>query len=162
MTTETETETATQTQTEARTDGRVSHRMIFVNLPVADVEASRAFFTTVGYTFDERMCNEQGLALELGPNLYAMLLRRDFFDGFHLDATAEAGQREVLTCLAACSRDEVDRIVDAALAAGGREVRNEQEDAPYMYDRAYADPDGHVWEIMWMDVEAATDAGVFG
>ena len=158
MTTQTTTEQDTQT-TQTGTD-RLRHQMIFVNLPVADVDATRAFFTAVGYGFDETMCNEQALCLELGPNLYAMLLRRDFFAGFHHDTTAEAGQREVLTCLAATSRDEVDRIVDAAVAAGGREG-HKQEQGTFMYGRSYADLDGHVWEIMWMDVEAAAEPGAW-
>ena len=159
MTTQTTTEQAT---TEQATDGTevLRHQMIFVNLPVTDVDATRAFFTAVGYRFDETMCNEQALCLELGPNLYAMLLRRDFFAGFHSDTTAEAGQREVLTCLAASSREEVDRVVDAAITAGGREG-HKQEQGTFMYGRSYADLDGHVWEIMWMDVEAAAEPGAW-
>lgn len=158
MTTQTTTDQATQT-TQAGSD-RLRHQMIFVNLPVADVDATRAFFTAVGYGFDETMCNEQALCLELGPNLYAMLLRRDFFAGFHQDTTAEADQREVLTCVSATSREEVDRIVDAAVAAGGREG-HQQEQGTFMYGRSYADLDGHVWEIMWMDVAAAAEPGAW-
>ncbi len=141
--------------------GALSHPMVFVNLPVADVAASRDFFTRVGYTFDERMCNEQGAGLVLGPNIYAMLLERSFFAQFHHATTSGPGEVEVLTCLAAASREEVDRVVDAAIAAGGRDVRRE-DGAPFMYGRTFADPDGHHWEIMWMDVEAATEAGAFG
>lgn len=135
------------------------HQMIFVNLPVADVRASRTFFTALGYEFDEEMCNEGALALVLGPDHYAMLLGRDFFAGFHDGATAGPGQVEVLVCLSAESREAVDALVDAAVAAGGRQVRT--EDHGYMYGRSYADLDGHVWEIMWMDVEAARSAGEF-
>ena len=137
------------------------HQMIFVNLPVADVARSREFFTSLGYRFDEEMCNDQGLALELGPDHYAMLLSREFFSQFHDRPVAEAGTLEVLTCLSAGSREEVDRVVDAAVAAGGRQVRKE-EYGDYMYGRSYADLDGHVWEIMWMDVEGARRAGAFG
>ena len=137
------------------------HQMIFVNLPVADVTRSREFFASLGYRFDEEMCNDQGLALELGPDHYAMLLSREFFSQFHDRPVAEAGTLEVLTCLSAGSREEVDRVVDAAVAAGGRQVRKE-EYGDYMYGRSYADLDGHVWEIMWMDVEGARRAGAFG
>ena len=151
------TTTAQRTGTTART----RHQMIFVNLPVADVARSREFFTALGYGFDEEMCNDQGLALELGPDHYAMLLHREFFAQFHDRQVADAGQLEVLTCLSASSREEVDAIVDAAVAAGGSQVRKE-EYGDYMYGRSYADLDGHVWEIMWMDVEAARQAGAFG
>jgi predicted lactoylglutathione lyase len=139
---------------------RTRHQMIFVNLPVADVARSREFFTALGYGFDEEMCNDQGLALELGPDHYAMLLSREFFAQFHDHALAEAGQVEVLTCLSAASRDEVDRLVDAAVAAGGRQVRRE-EHGDYMYGRSFSDLDGHIWEIMWMDVQGARQAGAF-
>lgn len=153
--------TSDTTTTESPAGGRTSHPMIFVNLPVADIDASRQFFTALGYGFDEQMCNGEALALELGPNLYAMLLRRDFFAGFHAATTADPGHHEVLTCLAAGSVEEVDRIVDAAVAAGGKDLRTDRE-AEWMYGRSYTDLDGHVWEIMWMDVEAATTAGAFG
>jgi len=137
------------------------HQMVFVNMPVEDVERSRAFFTALGYGFDEEMCNGEALALELGPDHYAMLLRRDFFAGFHRAETAPAGQHEVLTCLSAQSREQVDAVVDAALAAGGTAVRTE-EYGDFMYGRSYADLDGHIWEIMWMDVDQARAAGTFG
>lgn len=159
------TETSTTTAPGSTGTSPTTHQMIFVNLPVADVTASRAFFTALGYGFDETMCNDQGLALSLGPNLYAMLLRRDFFARFHGGSTAGTGSHEVLTCLSATSREEVDRLVDAAVAAGGVEQRSEEsteEATDFMYWRSYADLDGHIWEIMWMDVEAATAAGVFG
>ncbi len=158
MTTTTTTK-ATGTQTAAR-----EHQMIFVNLPVADLARSREFFTALGYAFDERMCDEErALGLQLGPNLYAMLLHRDFFATFHGNAVATAGQSEVLTCLSADSRAEVDDLVDRAIAAGGTQIRTEDYGGGgYMYGRSYADLDGHIWEIMWMDVAAATEAGAFG
>lgn len=153
--------TTDTTATDPSAEARTSHPMIFVNLPVADIDASRKFFTAVGYGFDEKMCNGEALALELGPSLYAMLLRRDFFARFHTATTADPGHHEVLTCLAAGSAEEVDRIVDAAVAAGGKDLRTEQE-GEWMYGRSYTDLDGHIWEIMWMDVAAATAAGAFG
>ncbi len=137
------------------------HQMIFVNLPVADPARSREFFESLGYGFNEEMCNGEAVALELGPNHYAMLLRRDFFAGFHDTQAAEPGQREVLTCLSADSWADVDDLVDRAIAAGGRHIRTD-ENGEYMYGRTYADLDEHVWEIMWMDLEKARDAGVFG
>lgn len=137
------------------------HQMIFVNLPVADPQRSREFFTSLGYGFNEEMCNEGALALELGPNHYAMLLQTEFFGRFHDQQVAQPGQHEVLTCLSADSRAEVDNLVDRAISAGGRDVRTE-EYGDFMYGRSYADLDGHIWEIMWMDVDQARAAGTFG
>jgi uncharacterized protein len=131
------------------------HQMIFVNLPVADVERSREFFTAVGYQFDERICQAgTALGMELGSNIYAMLLNREFFDTFHEGTTADAGVHEVGTCLSAESREEVDSVVDKALEAGGTLVRTEEQ-GDFMYGRSYADLDGHIWEILWMDAEKA-------
>ena len=154
--------TTTTTTHPAPSTGTQRHRMVFVNLPVADVARSREFFARVGYAFDERMCNGSALAVELGPNIYAMLLQREYFGQFHDGAAAETGQTEVLTCLSADDREHVDAIVDAAVAAGGRDVRTEDYGgSDFMYGRSYADLDGHIWEIMWMDAAAAERAGAF-
>lgn len=138
-----------------------THQMIFVNMPVASLARSREFFTALGYAFDERMCNEQGLGLQLGPNIYAMLLTHDFFATFHDGRPAAPDQREALICLSMESADEVDRLVDAAVSVGGTEPRQPMT-TDFMHGRSYVDLDGHVWEIMWMDVEKATEAGVLG
>ncbi|MGB3829997.1 MAG: VOC family protein [Ornithinimicrobium sp.] len=138
-----------------------THQMIFVNLPVKDPAASREFFTTLGYGFDEEMCNDEALALELGTNHYAMLLQTEFFGQFHDAQVAQPGHHEVLTCLSADSRDDVDDLVGRAVQAGGRHVRTE-EYGDFMYGRSFADLDGHIWEIMWMDVERARAAGSVG
>ncbi len=131
------------------------HRMIFVNLPVRDIDASRAFFTALGYAFNEGYSDENALCLELGDNLCAMLLRREFFQTFTPREVADAGVvTEVLVALSVDGRDDVDRLVDRAVAAGGTEAR-EPQDHGFMYGRSYADPDGHIWEILWMDPAAA-------
>lgn len=138
-----------------------THQMIFVNLPVADIQRSREFFTALGYGFNEEMCNGQGLAMELGPNHYAMLLQDEFFNQFHDAEGAVPGHHEVLNCLSAESREDVDDLVDRALAAGARSLRIE-ESGDFMYGRSFVDLDGHIWEIMWMDLDKARTAGVFG
>ncbi|MGC5584687.1 VOC family protein [Ornithinimicrobium sp. W1665] len=125
------------------------HQAIFVNLPVEDLDRSRAFFSGLGYTFDENFCDDNALCLELGPALYAMLLRRDFFDGFHDRRTADTGTVETLLALSVESRAEVDGLADRAAELGGTAVRS--EDMGLMYGRSWSDPDGHVWEVMWMD-----------
>lgn len=152
----------TSTDTTTTTATSTTHQMIFVNLPVADLDRSRTFFTALGYRFDEQMCNGDALALQLGPNLYAMLLRHEFFGQFHQATPAAPGQVEVLICLSADSREQVDSLVDAAVAAGGTAVRAEAPGSnDFMHGRSFADLDGHIWEIMWMDVEAAAQAGTF-
>ncbi len=138
-----------------------THQMVFLNLPVADVQRSREFFTALGYGFNEEMCNGEGLALELGPNHYAMLLASDFFDRFHSGQRVAVGQHEILTCLSAESRDEVDDVVDRALEVGASSLRTE-ESGDFMYGRSFVDLDSHIWEIMWMDLEKARAANVFG
>lgn len=132
------------------------HRMIFVNLPVADLDRSRAFFAALGYRFDERFSDDRALCLVLGENLYAMLLRREFFAEFTPGPVSESGT-EVLLGLSTDSRDAVDRVVEQAVAAGGSAVR--AEDHGWMYGRSFTDPDGHVWEIMWMDQASPATSG---
>ncbi|MBD2760506.1 glyoxalase [Yimella sp. cx-573] len=130
------------------------HRMIFVNLPVADLDRSRAFFTGLGYSFNEKFCDGNALALGLGENIFAMLLQTDFYATFHDKQTIDAREgSECLLCVSADSREQVDSLVDSAVAAGGREGRT--QDHGFMYGRSYDDLDGHTWEIMWMDQQAA-------
>ena len=135
------------------------HELLFVNLPVADVVASRKFFTAAGYTFNDQFCDNRSSCLVLGNSHYAMLLNRDFFCDFTdkpvSDARATTG---VLVALSAGSREEVDALVDRAIAAGGKEGRS--EDHGFMYGRSYADIDGHIWEILWMDPSAVQDETV--
>ena len=130
------------------------HTMIFVNLPVADIERSRKFFTDLGYTFNEKFCDGRALALVLGESKVAMLTQTDFFGSFHPVETADASKmKECVICLSADSRDAVDVLVDRAIAAGG--TAGDTEDHGFMYGRSYDDPDGHSWQIFWMDPAAA-------
>jgi predicted lactoylglutathione lyase len=131
------------------------HQMIFVNLPVADLDRSRTFFTGLGYSLDERFCDDKALCLVLGDTHYAMLLRTEFFAGFTPHPVADAHRvTQTLLCLSAESRQAVDTLVDRALAAGGTEVREPLSEGDHMYGRSYADLDGHIWEILWMDPTA--------
>ena len=132
-------------------------RMIFVNLPVADLERSKAFFTELGFTFDPRFTDESATALVIEEgSIYSMLLTRERFAEFLAEGAqvADATQStEVLVALSADSREEVDRLTDKALASGGSPWK-EPMDMGAMYGRSFRDPDGHVWELTWMDVEA--------
>jgi predicted lactoylglutathione lyase len=132
------------------------HTVMFVNLPVADIERSRKFFSELGYTFNEKFSGESAVTLVLGNDRYAMLLQRDAFDALHPLETADASKiKECVVCLGVESRDAVDALVDRAIAAGG--APGDSEDLGFMYGRSYSDPDGHAWQIFWMDPAAADE-----
>lgn len=126
------------------------HTQIFVNLPIADMAKSQAFFTALGYSFNPQFTNDQGAALVLGDNLYAMLLVHDFFKTFTGKPVADAKKvTEVLVCLSCDSRAEVDALVAKAIAAGGTAPRVPQ-DHGFMYAHGFEDLDGHIWELVHM------------
>ncbi|HEU4902359.1 MAG TPA: VOC family protein [Flavisolibacter sp.] len=128
---------------------------IFVNLPVKDLQKSMQFFTQIGYTFNKQFTDEKAACLVISEDIYAMLITEPFFQTFvpgkEISDTSKA--KEVLVCLSADSRDAVDRHLEKVVAAGGHEFR-QPEDHGFMYGRSFEDPDGHVWEIMWMDPAA--------
>ena len=130
------------------------HTMIFVNLPVADIERSRRFFADLGYTFNEKFSGDSALTLVLGENQFAMLSQRDAFDSLHPAETADASKtKECVICLGVDSRECVDALVDRAIAAGG--TAGDTDDEDFMYGRSYNDLDGHSWQIFWMEPAAA-------
>ena len=134
------------------------HRQIFVNLPVRDVARSKAFFTGLGYAFNPQFSDDKALCLVLGENLYAMLLAEPFFQTFTKKPVADArAGTEVLVCLSCDSRAEVEGLVAKALAAGAT-APNAPQDHGFMYGHGFEDLDGHVWELMWMDPNAAPPA----
>ena len=129
-------------------------KMIFVNLPVADLPAARAFYEAIGATNDPRFTDETAAAMSFSESIHVMLLTHDKFRQFTPKAIADArATSEVLIAISADSREAVDEITEKALAAGGREPR-EKQDYGFMYGRSFEDPDGHIWEPMWMDLEA--------
>lgn len=129
---------------------------IFVNLPVKDLDRSKAFFTALGYRFDENFTDENATCLVITDDIYAMLLTEPFFKGFTKKEIADpATSTEAILALSVDNRADVDEIVDKALAAGGG-AANEPNDQGFMYGRSFLDPDGHQWEIFWMDPAAAT------
>ena len=127
---------------------------IFVNLPVQDLERSMAFFRKVGFDFNPNFTDHTAACMVIGEAIHAMLLTHEKFGEFTSKSIADArSSTEVLTALACDSREEVDRMVDRALEAGGSPAR-EPKDHGFMYERAFEDPDGHIWEIFWMDESA--------
>jgi hypothetical protein len=133
-------------------------KMIFVNLPVADVAKATEFYTAVGFEKNPMFSNEQASAMVWSDAIVVMLLDKAFYATFTTKQIADAkATSAVLLCISRESRDEVDAITEAAIAAGGCETRDKQ-DMGFMYGRAFEDLDGHTWEPMWMD-PAAAEAG---
>lgn len=136
--------------------------MIFVNLPVADVQRATAFYKALGYAQHLGFSDESASSIVVSDHIVVMLLERGRFGSFLRDGAEIADGVEVLNCLSAPSRDAVDELVAKARAAGGGEWR-EPMDQGFMYGHSFTDPDGHVWEVVWMDpatVEQADTAGL--
>jgi predicted lactoylglutathione lyase len=129
-------------------------RKLFVNIAVKDLQRSVDFYTKLGYTFDQQFTDENATCMIIGEDAYAMLLVEGFFAGFTprqiCDTTTH---HEALLCVSAESRDEVDSLVDTALAEGGSPAK-EAQDHGFMYSRSFLDPDGHLWEVLHMDPSA--------
>ncbi len=129
-------------------------RMIFVNLPVADLRASRDFYTGLGFSVNEMFSDDQATAVVVSDTIVVMLLARERFADFARAPIADARATvQVLHALSADSREEVDTLFANALAHGGAQYRDTQAEDP-MYERAVTDPDGHVWEFFHMDTSA--------
>lgn len=133
-------------------------RMIFVNLPVADLDRSVAFYSAIGAEQNPQFTDETASMMVFSDAIHVMLLTHGKFTQFTTKRIADAHETaQVLLALSCDSRDWVDEITEKAVAAGGRESRD-KEDHGWMYGRAFEDPDGHTWEPHWMDVAAATQA----
>jgi predicted lactoylglutathione lyase len=132
-------------------------RMIFVNLPVGDLSRSTAFYEAIGATKVEQFCDGTASCMKFSETIHAMLLTHDKYRQFTPKAIADARTTsQVLICLSADSRADVDAMVGKAAEAGAAADPCPKQDYGFMYGRSFEDPDGHVWEVMWMDAAAAT------
>jgi predicted lactoylglutathione lyase len=126
-------------------------RMIFVNLPVKNLTASRTFFAELGFNFNRGFSDQSCACMVVDQNIYVMLLAeerfRDFINGEISDA---ANATEVINCLSADTRQQVDELVARAISAGGKPWKPAIEEGP-MYGGSFQDLDGHVWELMHME-----------
>jgi uncharacterized protein len=133
-------------------------RMIFVNLPVKDLQRSKAFYEAIGFRNEPKFSNHAAAMMVLSDTISVMLLTHPFYATFTRKPIADANNSsQVLLCISCDSPAEVDRIVDAAAAAGGKidqSLKSETGGGP-MYGRDFEDPDGHQWEPMWMDPDFA-------
>lgn len=126
-------------------------RMIFVNLPVKDLKASMGFFTELGFEFNPQYTDDTAACMVIDENIFAMLLTEERFRDFINDDIADAARTtEVLTCLSADSRQQVDKTIAKAIAAGGKPWKPTLEQGP-MYGGSFQDLDDHVWELLFME-----------
>ncbi|MFH5923933.1 VOC family protein [Roseomonas xinghualingensis] len=131
------------------------NRMIFVNLPVTDLPKSVTFYEAVGARKNPQFSDDTAACMVFSESIHVMLLTHDKFRQFTPRPVADArAASEVLICLSSESRDAVDETVGAAAASGGVADPGPRQDHGFMYGRSFEDPDGHIWEVMWMDVAA--------
>jgi predicted lactoylglutathione lyase len=134
-------------------------RMIFVNLPVRDLGRSVGFYQSVGAVQNEQFSDASASMVSFSSEINVMLLTHERFRSFTTKAIADTRtSAQALLCLSADSREAVDRMVEDAAAAGAAIDPTPTQDYGFMYGRSFEDPDGHIWEVMWMDVEAASKA----
>jgi uncharacterized protein len=128
-------------------------RKIFINLPVKDLSRSVEFFTGLGFTFNAQFTNEQATCMIVSEEAFVMLLVDSYFTTFLKKPISDRTQTEVLVAISAESRAEVDALVEKALASGATPAK-EPQDHGFMCVRSFYDPDGHHWEVVWMDPSA--------
>ena len=129
-------------------------RKIFVNLPVKDLKKSIAFFGKLGFNFNTQFTDETAACMVVSEDIYAMLMTHDKFKTFTPKQICDSTKStEVLVCLSADSRQEVNETVRKAVAAGGT-TYNEPQDHGFMYGHGFQDLDGHIWELAFMEPTA--------
>lgn len=127
---------------------------IFVNLPVKDLEKTKTFFGKLGFAFNAQFTDETAACMVVSEDIYVMLLTHDKFKLFTPKEICDAKKStEVLVCLSADSRPQVDELVSKAVAAGGS-TYNEPQDHGFMYGHGFQDLDGHIWELVYMEPSA--------
>lgn len=132
-------------------------RQIFVNLPVHNLERSIKFFRSLGFEFEPKFTDEKAACMVIGEHIFAMLLVDVFFSTFTRKEICDATRHtEVLVCITCESREQVDDTVRKAVDAGGTVPRT-PEDHGFMYSHAFEDPDGHIWELVWMNPAASAE-----
>ncbi|MDO7906204.1 VOC family protein [Paenibacillus sp. JX-17] len=126
----------------------------FVNLAVQDLQVTMDFFQAIGFSFNPMFTNEDAACMVINESTYVMLLTHDHFRKFTKKAIANPSEStEVLIALTAESREQVDQIMNTALQSGGR-AASEPQDHGFMYQQSFQDPDGHIWEVFYMDESA--------
>lgn len=127
-------------------------KQIFVNLPVKDLNKTKQFFGKLGFTFNPQFTDEKAAAMEMGDNIFAMLVTKPFFKTFIKKEIADSSKTtEVINAVSVDTKEKVDEMVEKALKAGGKTYKD-PDDYGWMYSRAFQDLDGHLWEVLSMDL----------
>lgn len=134
-------------------------KMIFVNLPVTDLARAKAFYEALGFTNNPQFSDDGTACMVVSETIHVMLLTHAKWRGFTDRPIPPATSSEMMIALSCESREEVDRMNEAAAAHGGTADINPKQDLGFMYNRNLADPDGHVWETAWMDPAAFAAEG---
>ena len=129
-------------------------RMIFVNLPVTDLEASKAFYSALGFENNPQFTDDTAACMVCSDTIYVMLLTHDKWRSFTDRPIPPATSSEVMLALTCDDRDAVDAMIETAARLGGTADINAVQDLGFMYNRSLTDPDGHIWEAVWMDPAA--------
>ncbi len=131
-------------------------RMIFVNLPVVDMQRSMRFYKAIGARNEPKFTSPEGAMMKFSDTIAVMLLTHEFYATFTSKPIADANRSSAaILCISCDSRDAVDKMVEAAATSGGAGDPGPKQDMGFMYGRSFEDPDGHHWEPMWMDAAAA-------
>ncbi|UUV23498.1 MULTISPECIES: VOC family protein [Lysinibacillus] len=127
---------------------------IFINLPVKDLNKSISFFKELGFEFNQQFSDETTASMIISENIFALIMVEERFKGFSKkEVTDTTTSAEAILCLSAESREQVDQLVNKALASGGKPY-SEPQDHGFMYGRGFQDVDGHIWEVVYMDENA--------
>ena len=133
----------------------MAHRMMFVNLPVRDLERAKAFFGQLGFSFNPRFTDDKAACMVVSDLGYVMLIHETFYRTFtRRELCDTTRQNEGLVALSCQSRAEVDSLVNTAVRTGGSQA-TDPKDHGFMYERSFYDPDGHHWAVLWMDPRVA-------
>lgn len=134
-------------------------KMMFVNLPISDLARSTTFYAALGGTKNPKFSDDTSACMVFSESIYAMLLTHEKYRRFTSRPIADThATSAALLTMSVDSRDEVDATIDRAVAAGGQADPNPEQDHGFMFGRSIQDPDGHVWEIFWMDPSSAAGA----
>jgi predicted lactoylglutathione lyase len=125
---------------------------IFVNLPIENLKNSVAFFTELGFTFNEQFTDEESTCMIVSENIYVMLLEKRKFSSFTSRKIADKDTTEVTLSFSCSSADEVRTLSEKAFALGAKRV-NDPEDHGFMFSWGFEDLDGHMWDLFWMNPE---------
>lgn len=131
-------------------------RMIFVNLPVEDLPTAKNFYEGLGFVNNPQFSDDTAACMVWSESIFVMILTHAKWATFTSRPIPDTGSSEVMLCLSCEDREEVNKLAEAAGAHGGTADINPQQDHGFMMSRSFADPDGHVWEVMWMDPAAAS------